>query len=178
MKGMKITTAVDNRSAEERGQISMKYLHHYSSTTQKHLNQHVPVEGTYFPCELCHFLSIFTFDNQPWFHCRVPETTGKARRWMFSGDSRYAILDFRAKFLWLELRSSIVTRGTIEPSDWARTSESRSNPRWSSQLMTCSKTEAFSSAYRETWGGSWSSAVVRYFGCLEWCCQNMQVLAL
>lgn len=96
---MRITTAVNNRSAEERGQISIKYLHHYSSTTQKHLNQHVPVEGTHFPCELCHFLSIFTFDNQPWFHCRVPETTGKARRWMFSGDSRYAILDFRAKFL-------------------------------------------------------------------------------
>lgn len=97
---MRITTAVNNRSAEERGQISMKYQHHYSSTTtQKHLNQHVPVEGTHFPCVLCHFLAIFTFDNQPCFHCRVPETTGKARRWMFSGDSRYAILDFRAKLL-------------------------------------------------------------------------------
>lgn len=73
---MIITTAVNNRSAEERGQISMKYLQHYSSNTQKHLNQHVSVEGTHFPCELCHFLPIFTFDNQPWFHCRVPETTG------------------------------------------------------------------------------------------------------
>lgn len=85
---------------------------------------------------------------QPCPNRKTPFVTGKARRCNVSEDRRYPMLDLKAKVSLLKLESdfcvqqrfSRATTGITLPPTGARTSDSLSEPRWSSHFMTCNKT--------------------------------------
>lgn len=96
---------------------------------------------------------------QPCPNCNTPLVTGKARRCSLSDDSRYPMLDLKAKVsllkpesdFWVQQRFSRATIGITLPPNCARTSDSLLEPRWSSHFMTCNKTNGQSCLCKRDW---------------------------